>query len=1152
LTAILSADVKGYSRLMGEDELSTVETLKRYREIISTLVQQFSGRVVDSPGDNILAEFSSVVDAVECAVKIQGDLQEANANLPENRRMEFRIGVNLGDVIDDEGRIYGDGVNVAARVEGLAEAGGICISRKAFDEVKNKLSLGYEYLGDHSVKNITEPVRVYKVLTEHEHAGKVIGEKAPKPKHRRWAALAAALIIAFGVLVIWHFYFRPPPIEPASVEKMAFPLPEKPSIAVLPFDNLSGDPKQTYLTDGLTENIISGLSKIPEMFVIARNSTFTYKDKPVKVQQVAEELGVRYVLEGSMQISADQLRVTAQLIDALKGHHVWSEKYDRKMEHFFSVQDDITLNIAIALQVKLTEGEQARVRHSTENLEAWALAVEAHGLLETYARENVAKARELFKKAVELDPNYVYAWTFLGWTFWVDGVYHSAHYDREESFENALKIANKALRIDSKSSDAHVLFSLIYITQKKYDEAEAFAKKAIDLDPNSSENHGLVAITMQNIGKFEEAIALLKQAMRLDPYYPNWYLIRLGMCYRMVGMYEESVAALKEGLRRFKKGGTTAWDRGYLYLAATYSMMGRLEEARDLVSKALEFNPKMSVDAWRKRLQYKDPKHTERILDALRKAGLPETPPLPLPDKPSIAVLPFTNMSADPDQEYFSDGMTDDLITDLSKISGLFVIARNSTFQYKGTAVDVKEVSRELGIRYVLEGSVRKAGDKVRINAQLIDATTGGHMWAERYDGQMEDIFSLQDKIAQKIVAALAVKLTSGEKENLASKGTDNIEAYDAFLKGWQHYLQGTPESFAQAIADFEKAIEFDPDFSRAYAALALVHLKAGSSKKWYQALRTDYFTLKVKARHFLNIAMKKPTSLAYRVASSMELKRRNHDKALQNAEKAITVNPTDAESQFAMAEVLVYSGRPKEAMKIIDAVMRLDPNKMADCLKLNGIAHFCLGEYEEAIASFNRSLKYNPESYVHNWLASAHANIGNDNDARAAFEIEKKRWLEVSAKGETATITKLDLQPTVYSYPFKDPGVMRRFVDGLIKAGWPEPHRYYAVYKENKLTGDEIRDLVVGKTQVLAGFAGGGWTQKLSEDGSVVYKGYGIHDTGVYRIEGDQCCITYDKMLASLPLCVDLYRNPGGTVEKKDEYIQVNDFGMYPVSYID
>ena len=394
---------------------------------------------------------------------------------------------------------------------------------------------------------------------------------------------------------------------------------------MLPFDNMSGDPKQTYLVDGLTENIIGGLSKIPEMFVIARNSTFTYKDKPVKVQQVAEDLGVRYVLEGSMQISAEQLRVTAQLIDALNGHHVWSEKYDRKMENFFSIQDDITLNIAIALQVELTQGEQAKVRHSTDNLEAWSLAVKAHGLFETYTRENITKARELFKKAVELDPNYAYAWSYLGWTYWIDGVYHSAHYDRKKSFESASKMAEKALSVDSKSSDAHALVSAIYLSQKKYDEAEAFGKKTIDLDPNSSENHAIVAITMQNIGKFEEAIALLKQAMRLDPYYPNWYLARLGMCYQMVGMFEKSVASFEELIRRYRKRETAApWDRLYLYLASTYSMMGRLEEARDLVSKSLEFNPKMTVGLWRKRFQYKDPKYTDRIIDALRNVGLPD------------------------------------------------------------------------------------------------------------------------------------------------------------------------------------------------------------------------------------------------------------------------------------------------------------------------------------------------------------------------------------------------------------------------------------------------------------------------------------------------------------------------------------------------
>ena len=686
LSAILSADVKGYSRLMEDDEEATVRTITAYREVMVNQIRGQNGRVVDAKGDNILAEFASVVDAVRCAVEIQRELGKRNAELPEHRRMQFRIGVNLGDVIEERETIYGDGVNIAARLEALADGGGVCISGTAFDHIGKRLSVGYEYLGEQTVKNIEKPVRVYRVLMEAEAAGKVIGEERPKPKHWRRAAIGGIvlLIIVVAALAMWTSYFRPA-FEPASMEKMAFPLPEKPSVAVLPFDNLSGDPKQTYLVDGLTENIIGGLSKIPEMFVIARNSTFTYKDKPVKVQQVAEDLGVRYVLEGSMQISADQLRVTAQLIDALKGHHVWSEKYDRKMENFFSVQDDITLNIAIALQVKLTEGEQARVRHSTDNLDAWALAVKAHGLFETYTRENIAKARELFKKAVELDPNYAYAWSYLGQTYWIDGVYHSAHYDRKKSFESAAKMAEKAISVDTKSSDAHALLSTVYLSQKQYDEAEAFGKKTIDLDPNSSENHAIVAITMQNIGKFEEAIALLKQAMRLNPYYPNWYLVRLGMCYQMVGMYEESAASFEEMIKRYRERGTAApWDRAYLYLAATYSMMGRLEEARDLVSKALEFNPKMTVSLWRKRLQYKNPKHTDRILDALRKAGLPEKPPLPLPDKPSISVLPFTNMSEDPKQEYFSDGITEEIITALSKTPKLFVITRTSSFKYKG------------------------------------------------------------------------------------------------------------------------------------------------------------------------------------------------------------------------------------------------------------------------------------------------------------------------------------------------------------------------------------------------------------------------------------------------------------------------------------
>jgi len=327
LSAIFSADVEGYSRLMGEDELATIETLTSHKETMAKLIRQYRGRVVDSTGDNLLSEFGSVVDAVQCAVEVQQVLSSKNETLPENRRMYFRIGINLGDVVEEDERIYGDGVNVAARVESLAKGGGISISGTAYDQLGKKLPLGYEYLGEQSVKNIEKPVRVYRVLTEAEAAGKVIGEIRPKTKQLRGAAIGGVvvLILVAGALAIWNFYLNPP-FEPASEEKMAFALPDKPSIAVLPFVNMSEDPKQEYFSDGLTEEIITALSKVPKVFVIARNSTFSYKGKSVKVNQVAEELGVRYVLEGSVRKAGDRVRITAQLIDAIKGHHLWAER----------------------------------------------------------------------------------------------------------------------------------------------------------------------------------------------------------------------------------------------------------------------------------------------------------------------------------------------------------------------------------------------------------------------------------------------------------------------------------------------------------------------------------------------------------------------------------------------------------------------------------------------------------------------------------------------------------------------------------------------------------------------------------------------------------------------------------------------------------
>jgi len=450
LTAILSADVEGYSRLMSEDEESTVRRLTSYREAIANLTQRHRGRVVDSPGDNLLAEFSSVVDAVQCAVDIQRELKARNAELIENRRMEFRIGINLGDVIEEEERIYGDGVNVAARVEGLADAGGICISGTAFDQVRTKLSVGYEYLGEQTVKNIPEPVRVYRVLMEPEAAGKVIGEKRPGLGRGQRVALGfvAALVVVGAAVAVWHFYFRFPPIEAASVGKMAYPLPDKPSIAVLPFVNMSEDPKQEFFSDGMTEEIITSLSKVPYLFVIARNSTFSYKGKPVKIRQVAEELGVRYVLEGSVRRADSRLRINAQLIDATTGGHLWAERYERELKDIFALQDEITRKILVALEVRLTSGEQATIRgKGTDNLEAYLKVLQAIEHLRRTSKEGVSLARQLAEEAIALDPEYARPYRIVA-TCHITDIFWGLSKSRKKSMEQAVEMAQKAISLD--------------------------------------------------------------------------------------------------------------------------------------------------------------------------------------------------------------------------------------------------------------------------------------------------------------------------------------------------------------------------------------------------------------------------------------------------------------------------------------------------------------------------------------------------------------------------------------------------------------------------------------------------------------------------------------------------------------------------------
>jgi adenylate cyclase len=620
LTAILSADVKGYSRLMGENEAETVKTLTAYRKIMGELIQQHRGRIIDSPGDNILAEFGSVVDAVQCSVAAQNEFKARNAELPENRRMVFRIGVNLGDVIEEEGRIYGDGVNIAARLEALADPGGICISKTAFDHIESKLPLGYEFLGEQEVKNIAKPVGAYRVLMDPRVT--LAGAKASKVplwRHKTVFASAIAVLIAIVGVGVWNFYSRAPKIEPASKEKMAFPLPDKASIAVLPFVNMSGDPKDEYLSDGLTEQIITGLSRIDKMLVIARNSTFVYKGKPVKVQKVAEELGVRYVIEGSVQKSGDKVRITAQLIDALTGRHIWSEKYDRELKDIFALQDEITMKIVGGARVELTEGEQVRVwmkKGASKNIQAFEKNMQGLVFMRRGTKQDNDTARRFFEEAIAIDANYVWPIVNLGLAHMWDARLGWSE-SPAKSLQTAYELAQKALAMDDSNDIAHSLLASIYTVKRQYDKALPEAQRAIALNPNGSEAYLFLGGIVGCSGRWDESVSYIQMSIRLDPLpTPSKYYM-LGRSYFMLGQYDEAVIALRKALQ-VKPDYLLA----HIYLVECYSSGGRDAEANVAAKEVLRINPKFAIESYAKTLPYKEKADVEREVAALRQAGL--------------------------------------------------------------------------------------------------------------------------------------------------------------------------------------------------------------------------------------------------------------------------------------------------------------------------------------------------------------------------------------------------------------------------------------------------------------------------------------------------------------------------------------------------
>ncbi len=551
LRAILSADVKGYSILMADDEIFTIKMIKEYRGIVSHCIEQHNGRVVDSPGDNILAEFASAVDAVQCAVEIQNQLKKENDRLVEDKRLEFRIGVNIGDVVQDDDRIYGDGVNIAARIEGLANPAGICVSRSAYDQIKNKLGFGFEYMGEHPVKNISEPVRVYKVLMDSDPPKPLVGE----------------------------------PLD----------LPDKPSIAVLPFYCISSDQTMEFVSDGLAEDITTLLARIPGFFVISRDSTFAYKNQRIATRQVASDLGVRYVVTGSVREMGEKARVTAELIDGNTGNRLWGDRFDSSKETIFELQDEITRTIASQIEPELTRAEISRIeRRPPENLDVWELYHQAHGLLSLKGSnaQTYKESISLLRRAIALDPEFAIAHAYLSLLLAFSDLMHM-NIGEENIIEQSTESLEKALQLDTRDSIVLGYTGCALCDLGQQQRGLGLLEQAVENDPSNAQAWVAYGAGLLVAGRVSDSLEKLKYGIRISPLDGRlafWGTILASALFQ-AGKPDEAVEEARRACRRDDK---LPWPR--ILLAIIHTSQGLRDAAEDAMADARRIYPKLRAE----------------------------------------------------------------------------------------------------------------------------------------------------------------------------------------------------------------------------------------------------------------------------------------------------------------------------------------------------------------------------------------------------------------------------------------------------------------------------------------------------------------------------------------------------------------------------
>jgi adenylate cyclase len=624
LAAILAADVVGYSRLMAIDESGTHARLKTLRrEIVEPAIARHHGRVVKLMGDGALVEFASVVQAVECAVAIQDGVAEHEAERPGDQRIAFRIGINIGDILIEDDDIYGGGVNIAARLEALAAPGGICVSRNVYNQVKDKVPFGFVAMGEHRVKNIPEPVSVYRVLSGPGSASMVRGAgRTVVPRLRVVALIFVALLAGAAGLGLWHSWSPEP--EPSGRVDRSHPSVDKPSLAVLPFDDLSADADEAYFADGLTDDLITDLAKISGLVVIARNSVFTYKGQAVDIREVARDLGVRYVLEGSVRRAGGRIRINAQLIDSESGGHLWTDRFDRDISDIFAVQDEVIGHIVDALTVQLSASEQQRLeRPPTANLEAYDYFLRAEEAVRTGFRPKLSEALRLYEKATQLDPTFAEAFAADARTavFSLRSNYDDvlpAPVARKRAYEHA----GRALEIDPEASLPFAVLAILQGLDGQHEEALASAKRAVALGPSDAEAYTALSLVLTFYGRPAEAVVAIETAMRLNPSLPANDRSVAGLAFFFNDDYERAI----EMLERARDEAPNVDDIQGL-LTAAYAQAGRMDAARQAAAEAIRLAPNLCVELYRVVLAHlRREEDRAKILDAMIAGGLPRWP----------------------------------------------------------------------------------------------------------------------------------------------------------------------------------------------------------------------------------------------------------------------------------------------------------------------------------------------------------------------------------------------------------------------------------------------------------------------------------------------------------------------------------------------